>query len=280
MKQLFYFSIIFVFLFISNASAVLLNASEGANVAACSSTGTMFSAGANSCRTTPSKYQITIYEMGVCKSHPFGVSGTEKSMDTSTCSVTFSNSSGSTVDIANNIGGKVDLDGTSTRPSNGTYKFPYIILDKNFIINAEFLHSNGNTYYGSGNGNTATLASSSVDYTDQLTNFNGPACYSGYVGASIPVGTIDAFLVNNSMTRSEDSEVTSGECDNVSKLVGVISLSNPFSITPKTVSLQFNFKITNYGVQFTDDVGNDVPDTSGGIGSGPFSGSFLIKDSD
>ena len=124
------------------------------------------------------------------------------------------------------------------------------------------------------------MSSNSTDYTDQLTNFNGPSCYSGYVGATIPIGTIDAFLVDNSMNRSEDTEVSSGECNNVTKLVGVITLTNPFTITSQTVSLQFNFKITDYGIQYTDDDGNDIPDVTGGIGSGPFSGSFVIKNAD
>ena len=56
------------------------------------------------CRTTPTVFKVTIYEMGLCTAHPFA-NGTGVTMDKSTCSVVFSNTAGSTADIASSIGG-------------------------------------------------------------------------------------------------------------------------------------------------------------------------------
>jgi len=53
-----------------------------------------------------------------------------------------------------------------------------------------------------------------------------------------------------------------------------MNLDNPFTITEDTIGFQYNFILTDYGIQFFDDSSpNNIPD---GFGSGPFSGSFTI----
>jgi len=79
-------------LFSYSAEATLKNGSQGAAVAACSTTGDMIAADQGSCRTTPSKYSINIFEMGLCSAHPFTADGTKTdlvTMDKSTCQTTF-----------------------------------------------------------------------------------------------------------------------------------------------------------------------------------------------
>ena len=258
----------------SPALAVLNNGSPSGALNACS---TGIAAGA-SCRATPTKYQVTIYEMGLCSEHPFGTNtagvngSTVSTMDKSTCSPAFTNTAGHTVDIAQFVNGSVDLVGTSTRPANATYGYPYIILGNTFTVNTAVTSTDSNVYYSNGSGG-ATTTSPGTDYADQLTNFFGGSCYSGYIGASIPIGTIDGFLTNNSLVRRDSTDFGGGECTGVTRLVGVINLTTPFSITAQTKRLQFNFIVTDYGVELDVNGAGVVTD----MGSGPFSGSFVVE---
>jgi hypothetical protein len=271
-------TLITLFLSFSNmAFSALVNASQGADVPACKTDAQMMTAGSD-CRTTPAKYEVQIFEMGVCTSHPFTNNGTKTdltTMDKTSCSTTFlatDQTNGSTVDIAQAIGGSLDLVGTSTRPANGTYGFPYIILGEKFKVNVSITGNNGNTYSGK---NDATIITSgtSTDYDDNLRNFGGPNCESGYVGATIPIGTIDAFLTNASLVRGDETEVSSQLCTKVGKLVGIINLTTPFTIDQDTLNMQFNFIVTDYGINMGDTGSDGYPDD---FGSAPFSGTFTI----
>ena len=273
-----------VLLFSNTAFAIFENAAEGSAVSVCSTTAAMMSAGGD-CRATPDKYQISVFEMGVCTSHPFTNDGTKtdiSTMDKASCSVTFSASdqtNGSVIDIATAMGGSIDLVGTSTRPANGIYGFPYIILSEKFTVGISIDGFDGNTYNGAAN---ATVASGGTlaDYDDNLRNFTGGAskCQSGYAGASIPIGTIDAFLTNSSLERSETVGAThyasSGDkCVKNGRLVGIINLTTPFTISPSTLKMQFNFIVSNYGINMSDSGSNGYPNE---YGSAPFSGTFTI----
>jgi len=264
------------------ASAAYKNATEGADVAACVTTGAAMMTANGDCRATPSKYEVGVFEMGVCTAHPFTSDGTKtdlESMDRSTCTTTFlatDQTNGSVVDIADVIGGSIDLVGTSTRPSNGTYGFPYIILREKFTVGITIAGNDGNTYYGLANSNVDTTGPA-ADYDDNLRNFYGGSCYSGYVGATIPIGTIDAFLTNSSLQRGDETthyNAGTGSCTRVGKLVGVINLTTPFTIDQNTQSMQFNFVVTNYGINMSDTNNDGYPNE---YGSGPFSGTFTLK---
>jgi len=273
-----------VLLFSNTAFAVFENAEEGAAVAVCSTTAAMMTAGGD-CRVTPDKYQISVFEMGVCTSHPFTTDGTKtdiSTFDDSTCSVTFSatdQTNGSVIDIATAVGGSIDLVGTSSRPANGIYGFPYIILSEKFTVGISIDGFDGNTYNGAAN---ATVASGGTlaDYDDLLRNFTGNnnKCQSGYAGAVIPIGTIDAFLTNPSLERSETTGAThyaagGDKCVKNGRLVGIINLTTPFTISPSTLKMQFNFIVTNYGINLQDTGTNGYPNK---YGSAPFSGTFTI----
>ena len=268
-----------ILLFSNTAFAVFENASEGSAVAACSTTAAMMTAGGD-CRTTPDKYETSVFEMGVCTSHPFTNDGTKtdiSTFDSSTCSVTFSatdQTNGSVIDIAQSIGGSVDLVGTSTRPANGTYGFPYVILRENFVVGISIVGFDGNTYNGDSNGAVAS-GGTLADSDDYLRNFGGPNCSSGFEDAVIAIGTLDAFLTNSSLVRSERAEVTSQLCDNVGRLVGIINLTTPFTISSNTLKMQFNFVVTDYGVELTDSGSDGYPDE---YGSAPFSGTFKFTE--
>ena len=61
-----------------------INNVNAAAISICEPTGTMLASGGN-CRSTPTQYGITIYEMGLCTSHPFGAAKTAAAFDTSVC---------------------------------------------------------------------------------------------------------------------------------------------------------------------------------------------------
>jgi len=267
-------------LLLSNtAFAVFDNETEGAAKSVCSTTAAMMTAGAD-CRTTPDKFEISVFEMGLCTSHPFTNDGTKKdisTMDKSTCSVTFSatdQTNGSVIDIATAIGGSMDLDGTSTRPANGTYGFPYIILGEKFTVGISIVGFDGNTYNGDSNGAVAS-GGTLADSDDYLRNFGGPNCSSGFEDAVIAIGTLDAFLTNSSLVRSQDTEVATQLCTKVGRLVGIINLTTPFTISSNTLKMQFNFVVTDYGVELTDSGSDGYPDE---YGSAPFSGTFKFTE--
>ena len=72
----------------------------------------------NGCAITPEKYEIVIYEMGLCTgSNP--ISG--GTLDRTNCSATYTNASGQTVDLAGS--NSVTLDASnSSKPSPNTYR--------------------------------------------------------------------------------------------------------------------------------------------------------------
>ena len=244
----------------------------------CNATGNLFNASETACRFTPSKYEATIFEMGVCTAHPF----LNDDFDRSTCSTTFlatDQSSGFTADFAQSLGGSVTLEGVSTRPANGTYKYPFIILKNRFTLQGNFTNDS-NTYWIKSDGTVQTNGSNpAADRISDLINFGDDTCDGEYLNAVVDVGTISGYLTNNSLNKADTSNITGSSpnrtCNSsyVTRLVGLINLTEPFTISPSTMGMKFNFNITNYGAQLFGST-----DTPSEAGSGPFSGSFTITD--
>jgi hypothetical protein len=223
------------------------------------------------CGATPQKYEITVVEMGVCTSHPYGALKTAEPFDASTCSVVYSDATPSAVDVAKLLGSALGMDGESVLPPVGTYQFPYILFVNQFVSNTTFEAGNGSFWYGKSNG-SASQASPAQDRTETLDNFGGPNCFSGYVGASVLAGTIDGFITNSAKLRSATG--TANPCALRTHLVGVLTLDQPFSITTQTAGLNFQFNLTGQGTQFMSNNGNNV--TPEEYGSAPFSGVFTV----
>ena len=90
---------------------------------------------------------------------------------------------------------------------------------------------------------------------------------------------MDGFVTDSSLVRSESTDVDGSlYCSNQDRLIAVMNLTTPFSVTTKTYSVQFNFLLTDFGVQFIDGSGTDsIPDE---FASAPFSGYFTILNAD
>ena len=88
---------------------------------------------------------------------------------------------------------------------------------------------------------------------------------------------IDGFIAD----ANKEREVTgAGNCNaHKTHLVGVLTLTSPFTITPQTYGLNFKFNLTGQGVQFVDTTGtaDGIPDE---FGSAPFSGTFEVLNQD
>ncbi len=232
-----------------------------------------FSNTVRQCGATPSSYSITVYEMGVCTSHPYGASKDSSTFDASTCEVVYTDATASSTDIAGSIGTTFSLPGTSTLPPSGTYEFPYILFKNEFKVSGTFTSANG-TVTTSAAGNALKTSGTPVVITETLDDFADAAnCQSGYVGATVTGATIDGFIAD----ANKEREVTGAANCTAHKthLVGVLTLATPFTITPQTYGLNFKFNLTGQGVQFVDTDGpaDGVPNE---FSSAPFSGTFEV----
>ncbi|MDB9915784.1 hypothetical protein OAD30_03055 [Alphaproteobacteria bacterium] len=258
--------------FIGTKSVFALSATS---MTMCSDTGNLISAAAGGaqgyCRFTPLKYEVAIYEMGVCTADP--MTGTE--FNRALCSTTFTatdTTNGDVQDMVETLDGTISLNGTSTRPAPGTYGFPYVIIGNTVTVRGEFENS-GTTYYGLANGNVNTTGPS-ADVASALKTF-GPtsACDGTYTGASATNGTIDAYLTDTALDKKLGVGDYNGSdgCNGITRLVGLMKLNTPITITSNTLQFKFIFNIRNFGSQFIETGGNNIPDL---ISQGPFGGFF------
>lgn len=271
------------------ANATILNTTaDPLPVCDASATTAIIPAGAEQCGVTPTVYKIRVHEMGVCTSHPYGASKDEATFDTSTCSIVYADpaTTPEQVDIAASLGTASAMNGTSTLPPVGTYKYPYLVFKDEFTTSARFASSGGTiTRSDTGGASENTDTAAAVEVTESLNNFQDDllgttVCTSGYTGATVTGGTIDGFITDSSHARSlraENSSVGGRDvCDKRGRLVGVMTLSTPFTITPQTYGLNFSFNLTNQGVQFIDNCGGATDRTPECYGSAPFSGKFEV----
>ena len=270
-------SILFSLMLINKTSFAVTAEDSGP----CSTGTNLYSTTATACRFTPQTYKASVYEMGLCSVNPMAGA----SLDKSTCTTVFTatdQTNGSEHDFA--LGDAV-LAGVSTRPANGTYKFPYIILSNVFTIKAQFTKADNTTFYvhndgGGGSCGTADTTSPAQECTSTLNQFaQNNVCDGEYLDAPVSIGTINGYLMQNSTLDKRDGagETASNVCSNVDRLVGVINMDTPIVISPATISFKFIFNVTGYGAQmFTNTAPGNNP--NGGGGSGPFSGFFEFKD--
>lgn len=278
------FSALFVFstLSLSANAQTIVNESAMASTA-CNATGTVMVADGD-CRATPSTFTTKIYEIGLCTAHPYGAAKTSATFDASTCVVIYTDAAPAAVDLAAAIGTNTSLPGTASAPAQGTYGFPYIKLGTDFSVAGSFTNTpaggSATTYYSRGAGIAVNTTGPAVAQTDSLKNFGDANCSSGYVGAAVVGGTMDGFITDTAFTRSIDTDKSGSPviCNKSDRLVAVMNLAAPFTVTSQTYAVNFNFILTDYGSQFIDGSGSDsIPDE---FGSAPFAGYFTVLNAD
>ena len=280
-----YLKILFSALFVLSTLSLSANAAVENTTAiattACNATGNIISAGKEDCRATPSTFTTQIYEIGLCTAHPYGAAKTSATFDASTCVVIYTDAAPAAVNLAAAIGTNTALPGTASAPAQGTYGFPYIKLGTDFSVAGSFTNTpaggSATTYYSRGAGNAVDTTGPAVAQTDSLKNF-GSGCTSGYLGAAVIGGTMDGFITDTSFARSNSGEATGGNCDKSDRLIAVMNLAAPFTVTSQTYAVNFNFILTNYGAQFVDD--NDAGIVPDEFASAPFAGYFTVLNAD
>ena len=227
------------------------------------------------CLNTPNTFEITVYEIGACAADPYAAGG--QAIDKTTCTVVFTNTSGSTIDVAKSIGGSSGLTGTITRPANGSYKYPYAVIRNSLKIDAVVTQS-GSTYSSSGlsagaaGSNIKTPGTGSTPQTETFLNFDGTGTKCAAVISGLPVsnGTMTGHLTDAALNRrdaTDNDAAGTPMCTGVARLVAVNTLTTPFVVTKDTTYFKLGFNVTNSGVLIEND-------NSGGIeqiNSQPFS---------
>ena len=227
--------------------------------------------GANSfeCLGTPEKYEITIYEMGLCSTdnHPItGVSG-EKIWDKTNCVATMiSDINGTKVDLApGSSGSKIAaLPTAPNRPANGTYEFAYILISSAFNLKGSYALANGTTYYSKqGNdefgpfGAADKSISAAQEHGEEVDNIgmeegpwtvaNGAEMSSAF---QMGGGKMSAILLNNCNHVTNSCNTTSAKASsqtNVSKLLAIFEPTSPIDISDATSGVEVKLEVKQGG---------------------------------
>ena len=218
------------------------------------------------CRGTPNRYEITIYEMGLCTADPLA-SGT---FVRTTCTATFT-SSGTTTDLAG--GASVSLGSSGSRPADGSYSHAYIVMGNTFGLSGEYELSAGSlagTYRSDSNG-TAVLNGALTNFTETLDNFDHPNTCDPDASDTVGGGTLTAVVADTTL-------VTASSCTGVSRIVASFAPSSSIVIDSAATGLKVTFSVTDNGMTVMDDAGINNPRTGvvTAFTSGPFSPTFTI----
>ena len=244
-----------------------------------------------SCYITPDVYKITVYEMGLCTSDPLATTTvaqngdvtTDYAIDESSCSATFINENGVTLDLAGGAA-QVLTGGTNLRPPNGSYGHAYIKIKNVFGLKGSYTLG-GTTYYSKGvvqsgveNGVSDTDESNYEEWEEKLVDFDkGSSCEpvesNRLMAASETfstgvTGTMKALLA--SVSGSTYTGTTQANCGDSTRIFGVFSPTNDVVISEQTQGLEVSFTITDRGVSV---FGGNNPYVVE-FGSGPFTPKF------
>ena len=233
------------------------------------------------CDTEPDLYEIVIYKLYLCTSAPT-VPTTSSTVVLTPCSQIFNNDSGATASVSS--GKDIDIDGTFTRPPDGTYTHGYAYMDNTFGItwSGEIASSMaGGT--GSSSGVHCASVIGSGTHKKGSTHSNNSICGSSPITAGKFVETMQQFggssdpftataeVLNINGTTAgikgflvDTSEQLATATDDVVKLEGLVTFASPVVMTTDTTSISMRFNVG---------IGMHVYENSSSkfmLGSGPF----------
>ena len=233
------------------------------------------------CDTEPDLYEIVIYKLYLCTSSPT-VPTTSSTVDLTPCEQIFNNDDGATASVSS--GQDINLDGTYTRPPNGTYTHGYAYMDNTFGItwSGEIASS-----MAGGTGSTSGVHCASVTgsgtHKKGSTHSNNSICGSSPITAGKFVETMQQFGASsddftptasvpeiNDTAASIDgylvdtSEQLATATDDVVKLEGLVTFANPVVMTTDSTSISMRFNVA-IGMHVYRNSSNKFM-----LGSGPF----------
>ena len=233
------------------------------------------------CDTEPNLYEIVIYKLYLCTSAPT-VPTTSSTVVLTPCSQIFNNDSGATASVSS--GKDIDIDGTFTRPPDGTYTHGYAYMDDTFgitwsgKISASMAGGTGSTSgvhcasvtgsgthrKGSTHTNNSICGSSPITpgkFVETLNQFGGA---TDNFTATAEVENINGTTAKINGYLVDASEQLATDTDDVVKLEGLVTFANPVVVTTDTRSISIRFNV---------DVGMHVYRNSSSkfmLGGGPF----------
>jgi len=235
----------------------------------------------NACDTVPDIYEIVIYKLYLCTSAPTEAT-TSSTVVLTPCSQIFNSANGATASVTQ--GSDINLDGTYTRPPNGTYTHGYAYMDNTFgitwsgEIEASMTGMTGGTgvfcasVAGSGTHkkgsthNNSSVCSSTDNLTagkfvETMEHFGDPSNNFLSKGEQSNINGSTASIIGLLVDTNEHRAVNSGE---VVKLEGLVTFANPVVVTTTTTSLSMKFNVGE-GMHLNDGGSNKLQ-----VGSGPF----------
>ena len=208
------------------------------------------------CLGSPDKFEIVIYELGLCTQNP--ITGSPKAFSKDNCEVTMVSSSGSTADLA---GKTVQLPAASSRPENATYTHAYIVIFNEFGLKGS-ISLNGSVYCSTNSGGVnSSVGCTAVDHTEELDSFD-ETFEADFGPENMPTGgKVSAILTDNSLTRAANA-------NSVTRLIGVFETNagSPVVITDSVNGVEVELQVSDggYGIEFNE---SGVPTD---FGSAPF----------
>ena len=235
----------------------------------------------NGCDTAPAVYEIVIYKLYLCTSSPTEAT-TSSAVVLTSCSQVFNSVSGATAAVTQ--GAEIVLDGTYTRPPNGTYTHGYAYMDNTFGLTwagelsgsktgtssgtgvfcgtnaGSGTHAHGSTH--TGNSVCGSSAITPGKFVETLAHFGDSGATDFSSRAHVPninstSATITGFLVDSNEHRADNT----GE---VVKLEGLVKFADPITVTGATTSLSMTFNVGE-GMHLVEEGTDEL-----WIGSGPF----------
>ena len=207
------------------------------------------------CLGSPDRFEIVIYEMGLCTQNP--ISGTPKAFSKANCEVTMS-TDGATADLA---GKTVTLPPAIGRPSNATYTYAYIVILNEFGLKGS-VSLNGTVYCSDSSGDVnSSTGCTAANHTEELDTF-GEGYEADFGPETMPTGgKVSAILTDSSLIRSANASA-------VTRLIGVFETNSgsPVVINDGVNGLEVELQVSDggYGLGFD---GDGVPQY---FGSAPF----------
>mgnify|MGYP001359917066 CR=1 FL=1 len=219
--------------------------------------------GVTFCAGTPDRFELDIYEMGLCTSNP--IVGSPKAFSKGNCVVSMTSSTAINADLA---GTTVDLPPASSRPENNTYSYAYIVIKNTFGLKGSLKINDGSggvhQYCSTSTGGSTNAASSCtpVNHTETLRTFANE--FSPDFGpAEMPSGgEVSAILTDSSLVRASSEGA-------VERLVAVFATNagSPVVINDSVSGLEVELQVTDggYGIEFSSTTGHIID-----FGSMPF----------
>ena len=251
------------------ASASINRIAHSQNVPICPPTNTVENLNSvdGFCRLTPERYEVQIYEMGLCTENPLS-SGFSKS----SCVTTLLNTSPVAANLAN--GNSVTLTSQTklSRPNPGEYSYAYMILDSVFklklsytLAGVTYYSKDISTRYSAPQSNTTTVAPS-LSFDETLDTFDFDNGFSpSVVDYPVEGGTMAALLTDIDLKAATST-------NSVVRIAAAYKPNSKIIISEDTVGLEVVFIVTNQGGYLETDNGDN--NTIGRFESGPFTMSF------